>query len=219
MKLQPLHFMVLTTFFWFFGLLGGCHAQSENRREVKANLAVASVPVVGNDRMEILKVVRVAYETPAQKYLCSGGTPAIRTTVRKRFSDVFSEEILDEYISEIARCEILANARFGFDPLDTPEAIRQNYAIKFGDPYTLQGATLVEVRFSPITQGKPGDEGGAIVYLKKINGRWKIANIESVTYLGANGFQSLILDYPTVSSDVWSDMDYSKSLTRPENRH
>ncbi len=218
MMLQPLRIVIPATLFGFFGLVCECHAQSGKTQAVGVEQSkVASVARA--DRTEILRVVRLAYQTPAQKYLCSGGAQEIRATVRKRFSDVFSEEVLNEYISEIARCEILASARFGFDPLDTPEAIRQPYAIKFGEPYILQGATLVDVRFNPITQGQPGDEGGAIVYLKKINGSWKIANIESAGYLGANGFRSLIRGYPTVSSDVWSDMDYTKSLTRPEPRH
>ncbi len=131
---------------------------------------------------------------------------------------MFSNEVLNEFFSTAGLCYALAGARFG-SILDTPEAINQTYSVKFAEPYTLQGATLVEVRFRPIFKGKPReDEGGAIVYLKWKNGGWRIANIESVDYLGANGFASLIQGYPTVSSDVWSDMDYSKSLTRPQHR-
>ncbi len=211
---------VIMAFLGLCCLLGGDSAQSEESRGAKPTLVATSASVSSVDRVDILKVVHVAYGAPTQKFLCSPGTSAIRATVKKRFSNIFSEEILNEFFSEVAQCGILASARFGFYPLDTPEAIRQTYSLKFAEPYTLHGATLVEVRFRPIYKGKPGEgEGGAIVYLKKQAGGWRIANIESVAYLGANGFQSLILDYPTLSSDAWSDVDYTKSLTRPERRH
>lgn len=219
MTLQFQRLVLAATFFGLYGLLSGCLAQSEESRAAKPALAAASAPVSSADRVEILRTVRMAYETPTQKYLCSSETPAVRNKVKSRFTQVFSDEILNEFFSTAALCDVLASARFG-SILDTPEAISQTYSLKFADPYTLQGATLVEVRFRPIFKGKLGEgEGGAIVYLKKQAGGWKIANIESVDYLGANGFRSLIQGYPTVSSDVWSDMDYSKSLTRPEHRH
>lgn len=217
MNSQPQRAVVAAIFLALHGLLGGCFAQSEKSDPANASLWV---PVASDvDRVEILKIVRRAYETPAQRYLCSSGSPAIRNEVRSRFANVFSEEILDGFVSKEASCEILASARFGFNPLDTPEAIRQTYSLTFAEPYTMQGATIAEVRFRPVIKGKPGGEGGAIVYLKKLKGDWKITNIESVDFLGANGFHSLIQGYPTLSSDVWSDMDYSKSLTRPSYRH
>ena len=216
MTLQPQRVVLAVIFLALHGLLGGCFAQSE--KIDSANTSVAVSVASDAERAEILQTVRKAYETPTHKYLCSSGSPASRSEVRSRFADVFSDEILDGFVSKRARCEVLASARFG-SILDTPEAIRQTYSLNFAEPYTLQGATLVEVRFRPLIKGKPGDEGGAIVYLKKLNGAWKITNIESVDYLGANGFSSLIQDYPTVSSDVWADMDYTKSLARPEHRH
>ena len=207
---------VTAAVFGLYGLLSGCLAQES--RAAQPALAAVSAPVSSADRVEILRTVRVAYEAPTQKYLCSSEAPAARNKVKSRFAQVFSDEILNEFFSTVGLCYALAGARFD-SILDTPEAISQTYALKLAEPYTLQGATLVEVRFRAITQGKPGDEGGAIVYMKKINGNWKIANIESAGYLGANGFRSLIQGYPTVSSDVWFDMDYSKSLTRPEHWH
>lgn len=218
MTLRLQRWMVSAAFCGLYGLLSGCLAQSEESRAAQPASVASSAPVSSADRFEILRIVRVAYETPTQKYLCSSETPAVRNKVKSRFAKVFSDEILNEFFSTAGLCYALAGARFD-SILDTPEAISQTYALKLAEPYTLQGATLVEVRFRAITQGKPGDEGGAIVYLKNTNGNWKIANIESAGYLGANGFRSLIQGYPTVSSDVWSDMDYSKSLTRPSRRH
>lgn len=217
MTLQFQRLVLAATFLGLHSLLGGCFAQTGKNEPVNANL---SVPVTSDaDRVEIMKAVRQAYETPAQKYLCRSDKPAIRSGVRGRFIAVFSEEILNEFFSDLAQCEVLASARFGFNPLDTPEAIKQVYTLKFAQPYTIRGETIAEVRFHPMIDGKPGGEGGAIVYLKKLKGGWRITNIESVDYLGANGFKSLMQGYPIVSSDVWSDMDYSKSLTRPEHRH
>jgi hypothetical protein len=216
MKPQSQRAVLAATFLALNALLGGCFAQAGKIEPVNAGLAA---PVVSDvDRVEIMKTVRKAYETPTQRYLCPNGSPAIRSEVKSRFVYVFSEAILDGFFSKEASCEVLASSRFGFNPLDTPEAIKQIYSLNFAEPYTLQGATLVEVRFKPIIKGKPGGEGGAIVYLNKLSGGWKIANIESAAYLGANGFQSLISDYPTLSSDVWADMDYTKSLTRPSHR-
>ncbi len=216
MKPQSQRSVLVATFLALNALLGGCFAQAGKIEPANAGLAA---PVASDvDRVEIMKTVRKAYETPAQRYLCPNGSPAVRSEVKNRFANVFSEAVLDGFFSKAANCEVLASARFGFDPLDTPESIRQTYSLKFAEPYILQGATLAEVRFSPMIKGKPGCEGGAIVYLKRLNGAWKIANIESVVCLGANGFQSLISDYPTLSSDIWADMDYTKSLTRPSHR-
>lgn len=218
MTLHLQRWVVGAAFLGLSGLLSGCLAQSEESRAVKPPSIASSVPVSSADRVKILRVVRLAYEAPAQRYLCSSDAPDVLSKFKRRFAQVFSEEVLNEFFSTAGLCYALAGARFD-SILDTPEEIEQNYAIKFGEPYILQDATLVEVRFRAITQGKAGDEGGAIVYLKNVNGSWRIANIESAGYLGANGFRSLMRGYPTVSSDVWSDMDFSKSLTRPQHRH
>jgi hypothetical protein len=217
MTLKLRSWVIVATFLGLYGLLGGCFAQSEKNESVSSNPAALVVIASDADRAEILRTVRLAYETPTQKYLCSSENSAVREKVRSRFTEVFTKDILNEYFSSMALCDVLASARFG-SILDTPEAVKQTYEVKFAEPYTLQGATVVEVRFRPLFKGKLGDEGGAIVYLKKLAGGWRITNIESVDYLGANGFRSLIHGYPTVSSDVWADMDYTKSLTRPSRR-
>lgn len=216
MKSQLLRAGLMASILALQGMLGGCFAQAESAALTNTS---AAAPIISDlDRAEILKTVRSAYDTPSQRYLCPNGGAVSRSEVKGRFANVFSEAILEGFFSKKASCEVLASSRFGFDPLDTPEAISRLYSLKFAEPYTLQGATLVEVRFRPIIKGKPGGEGGAIVYLTKLGGGWRISNIESVAYLGANGFQSLISDYPTVSSDDWADMDYSRSLARPVHR-
>ncbi|MGC4061391.1 MAG: hypothetical protein QM749_11335 [Aquabacterium sp.] len=208
---------MVAAFFGLHGMLGSCLAQSEKSAPAKPFSTATLAPVSSVDRVEILRAVRAAYETPTQKYLCSSEAPAVQNKVKSKFAQVFSDEILNEFFSTVGLCYALAGAHFDLI-LDTLEAISQTYTLKLAEPYTLQGATLVEVRFRAMTQGKPGDEGEGNRLPEK--DKWKLENrkYRSAGYLGANGFRSLIQGYPTVSSDVWADMDYTKSLTRPKHR-
>lgn len=199
--------------------LQGCSAQPHASKPAQeATGSTTSQASLSAEKAEILKVVRKIYETPTRKYLCPNTTPSIKNEVHNRFADVFSAEVLEQFILMKTRCEVLASARYGFNPLDTPEAINQAYSLIYSEPFKVHTATIVEVRFRPIINDKPGAEGGAIVYLRKNKAGWRISNIESVDMLGANGFQSLIPDYPTVSNDTWADMDYSRSLVAPTPR-
>lgn len=192
--------------------LFGCSAQERPSTEQKAPPPVSSVSAV--EREALLRPVKKAFELPAESYLCPNGKLPAKETLQQRFADVFSEQILEDYFSK-RRCEVVASSRFGFTPLDTPQAIKQAYVLAFSEPYPAQKDMIVEVRFHPVWGTKQGAEGGAIVYLKKLKAGWRISNIESVEQLGANGFQSLVQGYPSASSDSWADMDYTKSLSFP----
>ena len=129
---------------------------------------------------------------------------------------------MSKYFAPKQDCEVVAAARFGFQRLDDA-ALLDDHQYRLINIYKpeLNGQTAtVEVRFwtvlakdkDPLQQ----DHGGAVVSLKKEEGHWKIANLESVDLLGAEGFRPLIESYPTAVNPQWQDMDYKKSLSQPK---
>lgn len=174
------------------------------------------------DEKAVLYTVEKVYKFSAREYICVWGAKKLPGDFVKKFSPYFSNEIVENFFRDHKACGVVGAARYGFLPLDDPDnwSDRQYDLVRIGSPEILNDKATVEVRFWTSLDQKinPLDQshGGTIVYLTRIDKKWKVSNFEGYHWLGANGFDSLIENYPSVANPKWGDMDYRKSLKNPQ---
>lgn len=187
----------------------------------KAQVIVATKPKTSAEKA-ILNTVEKTYKFSGRDYVCIWGAKKLKGDFVKKFSPYFSEQIIENYFREHKACDLVASARYGFLPLDNPDnwSDKQYELVRIETVEVLADTALVEVRFwTNVEKNKKlvdQPHGGTIVYLSRISEKWKIANFEGTDWLGADGFHSLIEDYPSVATPDWKNMDYRKSLIHPE---
>lgn len=184
----------------------------------KITVAKAKTP----DEMAILQTVEKLYKFSSREYICVWGAKKLAGNFVKKFSPYFSDEIIAKFFRGHEACDVVGAARYGFLPLDDPDnwSDRQYDLVRIESPEIFNDKATVEVRFWTYLDKKtnPIDQthGGTIAYLTRIDNKWKVSNLEGYHWLGANGFYSLIDNYPSVSNPKWGDMDYRKSLKNPQ---
>lgn len=174
------------------------------------------------DEKAVLNTVGKVYKFSSREYICVCGAKKLAGNFVNKFSPYFSDEIVEKFFRDHEACEVVGAARYGFVPLDDPNkwSDKQYNLVRIEAPDVFNDKATVEVRFWTSLDKKhnPIDQthGGTIVYLTRIDNKWKVSNIESTDWLGADGFHSLIDNYPSVANPKWGDMDYRKSLKNPQ---
>lgn len=174
------------------------------------------------DEKAVIDLVRTVYRIPTRQYICYWEAEPLKGDFIKKFSPYFTHQIVDRFFKNHKDCNLVAEARYGGLPSDDPRKWddHQIVLLRLHKPQINGSKAVMEVRFwseHPPRGTDPLDHwhGGAIISLVVEGGRWRIANIESVDYLGALQFSSLIRDYPDRYDPPWRDADYRKSLIHP----